>query len=90
MDGDRRRCRSRLALCAGLRLREGMEDLCLLRVLLGDREREVSDDVKDRARSPRLGLLRPTSLPTARRSGVADRERERCRYLVCGALSSLY
>ena len=59
-----------------------------MRCLLGDREREVSERVKDRARSPRLGLLRPVSLPTGRRSGVIDRLGGR-RYLGgAGSLSS--
>ena len=57
-----------------------------MRCLLGDREREVSEGVKDRARSPRLGLLRPVPLPPRRRSGVIDRLRGR-RYL--GGAASL-
>jgi hypothetical protein len=45
-----------------------------LRVLLGEREREVSEGVEDRARSsPRPRFLRPLSLIAPRRTGVGDR-----------------
>lgn len=55
-DGDGRR-----GLGGGVRLREDAEGSRLLRGLLGDREREVSEGEKDLARSPRRGLCRPLS-----------------------------
>ncbi len=59
-----RRRREGLDLGGGVGLRDAMEGERLLGRLLGEREREVSECVKDLFRSPRLGLLlRSLSLP---------------------------
>lgn len=58
----------------GLGLRDEMEGLRLLRLLLGEREREVSEGVKDLARSsPGLEVLRPLLLADPRQGGDRDR-----------------
>ncbi len=54
-------------------LRDEKEGERRFRFLLGEREREVSEGVKDLARaSPRPGLLRPLPLPDPRRGGLGD------------------
>ena len=54
-----------------------MERVRLFRCLLGEREREVSEGVKDLVRSsPRPGLLRLLSLPDPRCTGGRDLLRE--------------
>ena len=53
-------------------LRGEIDGVRLFVCLLGEREREVSEGVKDLARSsPRSGVLRPLPLP-ARFTGVGD------------------
>lgn len=72
-EGDVRLRQLFLDLGGGVGLRDKMEGERLLRFLLGEREREVSDGSKDLARSPRPRFHRPPSLPELRRTGVGDR-----------------
>lgn len=85
VDGERRR-----RLAGGVRLREEIEGLRLLRGLLGDGEREASEGVRDLARSPRRGLLGPLPLSYPRRAGDGVRVGTRRRYRGRGDSSPLY
>ena len=72
-ENDVRLRRMFLDLAGGVGLRDEKEGERLLRFLLGEREREVSDGSKDLARSPRPRYLRPLSPLVPRRTGVGDR-----------------
>ena len=72
-------------------LRDEREGDRLLRRLLGEREREVSEGVKDLSRSsPRLELLLSLLLSCRRRGGVRVLLRVCCRRLGRGESSSRY
>lgn len=77
-------------LGGGVRLREEREGLRLLGRLLGDGEREASEDVRDLSRSPRLVLLGPLSLPYCRGTGDGERAGVCRRRRDGGEASSLY
>ena len=64
-----------------MRLRDEYDRLRLLRCLLREGEREISEGVKDRARpAPRLGgVRRSLLLPESLSGGVRDRLGENCR-----------
>ena len=53
-------------------LRGEREGVRLLWYVLGEREREASEGVKDLARSPRSGYLRALSFPEPLRTGDGD------------------